>query len=144
MVAPLARALATLILACALPALAAAEESNVRIGALDAVLTIPDGVERPPVALLFAGSGSIDRDGNGPQLKPATLKKLAEQLASRGTSPDNPAAWRMNRLLSGGARSTRPRPMSRTVRSSRDSFENKKFSELVATPIAMVSNRRQR
>ena len=39
--------------------------------------------ERPPVALLIAGSGSTDHDGNGPQVKPATLKKLAEQLAAR-------------------------------------------------------------
>jgi uncharacterized protein len=33
--------------------------------------------------LLIAGSGSTDHDGNGPQVKPATLKKLAEQLAAR-------------------------------------------------------------
>ncbi|MGJ4880267.1 alpha/beta hydrolase [Bradyrhizobium sp. HKCCYLRH1065] len=74
-------------LAVALMALASgvsAEESAVRVGALDAVLTTPAGVERPPVALLIAGSGSTDRDGNGPQLKPATLKKLAEQLATQG------------------------------------------------------------
>ncbi|MGJ4969286.1 MULTISPECIES: alpha/beta hydrolase [unclassified Bradyrhizobium] len=74
-------------LAVALMALASgvsAEESAVRIGALDAVLTTPAGVERPPVALLIAGSGSTDRDGNGPQLKPATLKKLAEQLVTQG------------------------------------------------------------
>jgi hypothetical protein len=32
---------------------------------------------------LIAGSGSTDHDGNGPQAKPATLKKLAEQLAER-------------------------------------------------------------
>ncbi|UFZ02006.1 alpha/beta hydrolase [Bradyrhizobium ontarionense] len=63
---------------------AVAEESAVRIGAIDAIMTIPAGAEKPPVALLIAGSGSTDRDGNGPQLKPATLKKLAEQLASRG------------------------------------------------------------
>ncbi|WP_315781736.1 alpha/beta hydrolase [Bradyrhizobium sp. SZCCHNPS1003] len=68
----------------ALTSVVSAEESAVRIGALDAVLTTPTGVERPPVALLIAGSGSTDRDGNGPQLKPATLKKLAEQLAARG------------------------------------------------------------
>src|SRR4029077_10740142 len=49
----------------------------------DAVLTTPSGVEKPPVAVLIAGSGSTDRDGNGPQVKPATLKKLAEQLAAR-------------------------------------------------------------
>ncbi|CCD88075.1 conserved exported protein of unknown function [Bradyrhizobium sp. ORS 285] len=77
------------VICCALalamvPSLLRAEESAIRVGAIDAVLTTPAGVERPPVALLIAGSGSTDRDGNGPQLKPATLKKLAEQLATRG------------------------------------------------------------
>jgi uncharacterized protein len=62
---------------------ASAGETRVRIGNLDAVLTTPPDVERPPVALLIAGSGSTDHDGNGPQAKPATLKKLAEQLAER-------------------------------------------------------------
>src|SRR5260221_5059695 len=62
---------------------ASADETNIRVGALDAVLTVPADVERPPVALLIAGSGSTDHDGNGPQIKPATLKKLAEQLAAR-------------------------------------------------------------
>ena len=60
-----------------------ANESRIRVGNLDAVLTIPPDVERPPVALLIAGSGSTDHDGNGPQAKPATLKKLAEELAAR-------------------------------------------------------------
>jgi pimeloyl-ACP methyl ester carboxylesterase len=62
---------------------ALAEESKIRVGAIDAVLTIPPDVERPPVVLLIAGSGSIDHDGNGPQIKPATLKKLSEQLVAR-------------------------------------------------------------
>src|ERR1700756_1467432 len=62
---------------------ASAEETRIRVGASDAVLTVPLEVERPPVALLIAGSGSTDHDGNGPQIKPATLKKLAEQLAAR-------------------------------------------------------------
>jgi uncharacterized protein len=61
---------------------ASAEESKIRVGAIDAVLTIPPDVERPPVALLIAGSGSTDHDGNGPQIKPATLKKLSEQLVA--------------------------------------------------------------
>jgi hypothetical protein len=61
---------------------ASAEESKIRVGAIDAVLTIPPDVERPPVALLIAGSGSTDHDGNGPQVKPATLKKLSEQLVA--------------------------------------------------------------
>ena len=68
----------------------------------------------------------------------------ASPFNSRGTSPASPAAWRMNMLFSGGARSTSPSPISRTARSNFDSFENRKFSELVASPIAMVSNRRQR
>jgi len=62
---------------------AAADETRIRVGAIDAVLTIPPGLERPPVALLIAGSGSTDHDGNGPQAKPATLKKLSEQLVAR-------------------------------------------------------------
>src|SRR6201993_4525459 len=62
---------------------AAAEESKVSVGAIDAVLPVPAGVDKPPVALLIAGSGSTDHDGNGPQAKPATLKKLSEQLVAR-------------------------------------------------------------
>jgi uncharacterized protein len=62
---------------------AIAEESKIRVGTIDAVLTIPPDVERPPVALLIAGSGSTDHDGNGPQVKPATLKKLSDQLVAR-------------------------------------------------------------
>src|SRR5690348_1383591 len=60
------------------------QESQIRVGPIDAVLTMPPNVERPPVALLIAGSGSTDHDGNGPQAKPATLKKLSEQLLARG------------------------------------------------------------
>jgi uncharacterized protein len=62
---------------------ASAEESKIRIGAIDAVLTTPADVERPPVVLLIAGSGTTDHDGNGPQAKPATLKKLSDQLVAR-------------------------------------------------------------
>jgi alpha-beta hydrolase superfamily lysophospholipase len=63
---------------------AGAEEAKIRVGAIDAYLTRAEGAEQPPVALLIAGSGSTDHDGNGPQLKPATLKKLSEQLVARG------------------------------------------------------------
>ena len=59
---------------------ACAEESRITVGSIDAILTIPPGVERPPVALLIAGSGSTDHDGNGPQIKPATLKKLQDRM----------------------------------------------------------------
>jgi alpha-beta hydrolase superfamily lysophospholipase len=79
-----ARVLVMAALTCAPAFVACAEESNLRIGPIDAVLTVPPNVARPPVALLIAGSGSVDRDGNGPQLKPATLKKLAEDLAAHG------------------------------------------------------------
>lgn len=68
---------------CGTMANASAEEAKIRIGNIDAVLTMPADVDRPPVALLIAGSGSTDHDGNGPQVKPATLKKLSEQLVAR-------------------------------------------------------------
>jgi alpha-beta hydrolase superfamily lysophospholipase len=63
---------------------AIADESKIRVGAIDAWLSTPPGPEQPPVALLIAGSGSTDHDGNGPQVKPATLKKLSEALVARG------------------------------------------------------------
>jgi alpha-beta hydrolase superfamily lysophospholipase len=73
--------------ALAVAASASAQENNIeskiRVGAIDAVLTVPPGSGRPPVALLIAGSGTTDHDGNGPQAKPATLKKLSEQLVAR-------------------------------------------------------------
>src|SRR5580693_2014692 len=75
-------ALAVLFL-CGATTAAEAEETKIRVGAIDAVLTTPADVERPPVVLLIAGSGSTDHDGNGPQVKPATLKKLSEQLVAR-------------------------------------------------------------
>jgi hypothetical protein len=67
----------------ALPPRTSAEESKIRVGAIDAVLTTPPDVDKPPVALLIAGSGTTDHDGNGPQVKPGTLKKLSEQLVAR-------------------------------------------------------------
>jgi len=62
---------------------ASADETRIRVGAIDAVLAIPPGAEPLPVALLIAGSGPTDHDGNGPGIEPATLKKLSEQLAAR-------------------------------------------------------------
>lgn len=63
---------------------ASAEETKLAIGAIDSVLTVPAQAMHPPVALLIAGSGPTDRDGNGPQVKPATLKKLSDTLLARG------------------------------------------------------------
>jgi uncharacterized protein len=82
---------------CGIAAAASAQESKIRVGAIDAVLTVPPGVERPPVALLIAGSGSTDHDGNGPEAKPATLKKLSEQLVAR-----NIATLRYDKRGAGG------------------------------------------
>lgn len=98
----IAAALPLLILACAG---AFAEESAVRVGAIEATLNVPAGVDRPPVALLIAGSGSTDRDGNGPQLKPATLKKLSDELAARGI-----ATLRYDKRGAGGWRKEFGRP----------------------------------
>ena len=101
---------------------AAAEETKIRVGAIDAVLTIPPGVERPPVALLIAGSGTTDHDGNGPQAKPATLKKLAEQLAAR-----NIAALRYDKRGAGGWKPEFGRP------------EDFRFKDYVDDAAALVS-----
>jgi uncharacterized protein len=78
------RAIAGVLLLFFSVAGACASESKIRVGAIDAVLTVPDDASKPAVALLIAGSGSTDRDGNGPQLKPATLKKLSGALAAHG------------------------------------------------------------
>jgi uncharacterized protein len=75
--------IAALAILGAMTANACADETRIRVGLIDAVLTVPPDVERPPVALLIAGSGTTDHDGNGPQAKPATLKKLSEQLVAR-------------------------------------------------------------
>jgi alpha-beta hydrolase superfamily lysophospholipase len=74
-----------------------AEESKIRVGAIDAYLTVPPNVEKPPVALLIAGSGSTDHDGNGPKLKPATLKKLSDALLA-----SNIATLRYDKRGAGG------------------------------------------
>jgi uncharacterized protein len=67
----------------AMAASVSAQESKTQVGPIDAVLTMPPGVDHPLVALIIAGSGTTDHDGNGPQVKPATLKKLSEQLVAR-------------------------------------------------------------
>ncbi len=77
-------ALACFLALMAFAGAAVADETTIRVGAIDAWLSTPSGTERPPVALLIAGSGSTDHDGNGPQVKPATLKKLSEALVARG------------------------------------------------------------
>lgn len=47
-------------------------------------LTLPDGVKKCPVALIIAGSGPTDRNGNNSMMKNNSLKMLAEELAKNG------------------------------------------------------------
>jgi uncharacterized protein len=81
------------------------QESQIHVGSIDAVLTVPANVEHPPVALLIAGSGSTDHDGNGPKVKPATLKKLSDQLVAR-----NIATLRYDKRGAGGWKPAFGRP----------------------------------
>ncbi|WGR99508.1 alpha/beta hydrolase [Bradyrhizobium sp. ISRA443] len=115
------RAVVTLLLLLASLASAAADESKIRVGPIDAVLTVPPGVPKPPVALLIAGSGSTDHDGNGPQLKPATLKKLSEQLVARGI-----ATLRYDKRGAGGWKKEFGRP------------ENFRFKDFVDDAVSLI------
>ena len=47
-------------------------------------LLSPKGSAQPPLAILIAGSGPTDRDGNQVQFKNNSLKYLAEGLAQKG------------------------------------------------------------
>lgn len=47
-------------------------------------LTMPDVAKKCPVALIIAGSGPTDRNGNNPKMKNNSLKMLAEALAKNG------------------------------------------------------------
>lgn len=54
-------------------------------GVLRGTMLLPQGAATPPVALLIAGSGPTDRDGNNPEGgQNAYLRKLAEALAENG------------------------------------------------------------
>jgi uncharacterized protein len=103
-----------------------AEESRISVGPINAVLTVPPGVERPPVALLIAGSGSTDHDGNGPQIKPATLKKLSEQLVAH-----NIATLRYDKRGAGGWKAEFGRP------------EDFRFKDYVDDAVALVTYLRE-
>lgn len=69
-----------------------ARESALRLetptGALHGTLLLPAGGNRVPVALIIAGSGPTDRDGNSRMLpgKNNSLKLLAELLAEHGVA----------------------------------------------------------
>lgn len=53
-------------------------------GVLHGTLLLPGGSRPTPVALLVAGSGPTDRNGNQPQARNDSLKRLARLLASHG------------------------------------------------------------
>ena len=55
-----------------------------RTGEIHGTLIIPEKSGRVPVALLIAGSGPTDRDGNNPMMKNNSLKILATELAKNG------------------------------------------------------------
>lgn len=64
------------------------KESNVILkinnDQLFGTLIVPDLSKKYPVALIIAGSGPTDRDGNNPMMKNNSLKMLAEALAKNG------------------------------------------------------------
>lgn len=64
--------------------LRADEVRAVSLDGLHGTLLMPAGEGRVPAALVIAGSGPTDRDGNGPGLRNDSLKLLAEGLAARG------------------------------------------------------------
>jgi uncharacterized protein len=53
-------------------------------GDLAGTLLIPPGVKKPPIAIIIAGSGPTDRDGNNPRMKNNSLKMLATDLTEKG------------------------------------------------------------
>lgn len=57
---------------------------KINIDHLYGTLTVPDDVKKCPVALIIAGSGPTDRNGNNPMMKNNSLKMLAEALAKNG------------------------------------------------------------
>ncbi|THU34075.1 alpha/beta hydrolase [Niastella caeni] len=51
-------------------------------GDITGTLTLPEKQNKIPVALIIAGSGPTDRNGNNPMMKNESLQKLAQGLAS--------------------------------------------------------------
>lgn len=53
-------------------------------GNIEGTLLVPQSDQRVPVALIIAGSGSVNRDGNGGMLQTNNLKMLADSLYAHG------------------------------------------------------------
>lgn len=51
---------------------------------VDGTLLLPDGVENPPLAVIIAGSGPTDRNGNQQMMNTNSLKYLAQGLSEKG------------------------------------------------------------
>ena len=51
---------------------------------VDGTLLLPDAIDKPPLAIIIAGSGPTDRNGNSQMARNNSLKLLAEGLASKG------------------------------------------------------------
>jgi hypothetical protein len=51
---------------------------------IDGTLLVPNAIEKPDLAIIIAGSGPTDRNGNQNLLKNNSLKKLAERLSNEG------------------------------------------------------------
>jgi esterase/lipase len=73
-------------------ALAVAQTNNyqtleVQVGNLiHGTLLTPNEIEKPPLAIIIAGSGPIDRNGNQPMIQNNSLKYLAEALTAKGVA----------------------------------------------------------
>lgn len=55
-----------------------------KTGEIAGTLTTPEKFDKIPVALIIAGSGPTDRDGNNPMMKNNSLKILATELSKNG------------------------------------------------------------
>ncbi len=73
--------LAMSVFACAAHAI---EERAVEVNGLHGTLILPEGEAWVPAALILAGSGPVDRDGNMPGMRNDSLRLLAEELAVQG------------------------------------------------------------
>ena len=67
---------------------------------------MPPGVDKPPVALLIAGSGSTDHDGNGPQAQ----ARDAEEAFRRTGRAQSIATLRYDKRGAGGWKKEFGRP----------------------------------
>ena len=61
-------------------------KDSTAVRVLKGTLLVPDEIKKMPVALIIAGSGPTDRNGNSPGLKSDYLKMMAEGLAAQGVA----------------------------------------------------------